>query len=837
MPLATTPETGGVSGESQNDSGSDDNVVITFAIDSFSSQTYQRLADEFHKENPNITVQLVVPPDDFSLWNNDNLRDLASTADTAIVYGRTSKFTENRNYFLDLSTFTESDPTFAQNDFWPHSLAACEDDAGDMLGLPIGLTMLGIFYAPAAFDAANLAYPQPGWTWEQFQQDMLTLASTAGGPPYLFVDSPDLSSSILASAIDYTLTDLDGQINAASLLQQIQWYVDLAKSGSIYPTQTQGVDISSEPPLLWVSVLNAENPQQAGSLAVDGFGFAPFPIGENDAQAHTTPLLPTCGVISSGSRAPRAAWAWLNYLTLHGANAVLAQADALPPAIPARISAADNAYWNHVSSANLAAAIRFGLEHGWFGSSYPQAFDAVGGALATTFSSSGSITFDAALADVTVAPTPTPDSQPVVVATPQPLTVVKEGMSGVRYLAPAGLPGGAEIYQKLVDKFQSTHPDVAVRVSFDFTWPGGDPLPTLTQNFDCFAWDEFKANNDISLLADLAPLLAQDDPPLSSDFYPGRLDAYTQNQAIYGLPASNKLMLMYYNQNLLDGKELQPPTRQWTFDEFLNLAEAASAAGQTYGTAETEDLLFAGRGVPWVDAFADPPTVSINTPETLAALASLADLVKTGVLLPTTLQNWTTIDQVIASGQVAFWMGLNQNGPTVDMPFSVGIAPIPQTPTGQGNGATWLSSYGQYISRQAESPQACWDWMKFLSAQPGAFPDIPARRSVVNAAEYAALVGANNAAVYDQAQADSVRSRYDAVLVPINRWKLDTLTAIYQGQDTTALLASAQQKAETYFDCLNLAALAPEERHSLSWDNINPCAQQADPAWQPVAAP
>ena len=52
----------------------EDNVVITFAVDDSARKDYQSLIKEFHQQNPSITVMLVTPPGDFSIWNEDDLR-------------------------------------------------------------------------------------------------------------------------------------------------------------------------------------------------------------------------------------------------------------------------------------------------------------------------------------------------------------------------------------------------------------------------------------------------------------------------------------------------------------------------------------------------------------------------------------------------------------------------------------------------------------------------------------------------------------------------------------------------------------------------------------------
>ena len=73
----------------------EDNVVITFAVDDSARKDYQSLIKEFHQQNPSITVMLVTPPGDFSIWNEDDLRSLASAADATIILDGRGKLVNN----------------------------------------------------------------------------------------------------------------------------------------------------------------------------------------------------------------------------------------------------------------------------------------------------------------------------------------------------------------------------------------------------------------------------------------------------------------------------------------------------------------------------------------------------------------------------------------------------------------------------------------------------------------------------------------------------------------------------------------------------------------------
>ena len=71
-----------------------------------------------------------------------------------------------------------------------------------------------------------------------------------------------------------------------------------------------------------------------------------------------------------------------------------------------------------------------------------------------------------------------------------------------------------------------------------------------------------------------------------------------------------------------------------------------------------------------------------------------------------------------------------------------GMAPLPR----DAQSATVASVEGTFISAQTPHPDACWQWVVFLSRQS---PDrlIPARRSLVESAAYERRVGDDTAAV------------------------------------------------------------------------------------------
>jgi ABC-type glycerol-3-phosphate transport system substrate-binding protein len=266
---------------------------------------------------------------------------------------------------------------------------------------------------------------------------------------------------------------------------------------------------------------------------------------------------------------------------------------------------------------------------------------------------------------------------------------------------------------------------------------------------------------------------------------------------------------------------LKPPANDWTFDDFLALISAAASPDEnnpTYGLALEYnlwpvDMFLAGRNLRLADLNADPPRLNFDSPESQAFLEWLVELADANVLYPASSisiesyqENFPVTRQAILDGKVAFWLSwyADNFGGTFqiqDPGFNLGVAPLPQL------GNDWSPRHlvlGLFISHKAENPQACWEWMKFLSENTAGGYAVPARRSVQEAENWKNQVGPENAATYlaslegrrllDQANTYS--------LGPARDWWLEFLGEAMNGGDPIPLLAELQDKADQFTACL-----------------------------------
>jgi multiple sugar transport system substrate-binding protein len=296
---------------------------------------------------------------------------------------------------------------------------------------------------------------------------------------------------------------------------------------------------------------------------------------------------------------------------------------------------------------------------------------------------------------------------------------------------------------------------------------------------------------------------------------------------------------MFYNKDLLARLGIEPPDYEWTFDDFLDIATAASTASgedQTYGflSFAPQDiyLFLAGREAVWSDVSAELPIVHFDQSDVVNAYEWLSGLAKSGVLYPvSTNESSITAADLVSSGKVAFWTDVRGSWDgwywSGELNFNVGAVPLPQTVN--TNPVTAVRMSGQFISRGAQSPQACWEWMKFLSAQPTAFSGIPARRSLLESDASSATVGAEKAEVYRQAMSQSNRNwiRYDdSYWNPILYWGNVAFAEVVNGADAGASLQVAQRKVDKFLSCLRSADLSAYSGKELE-EEIRACSKQA----------
>jgi ABC-type glycerol-3-phosphate transport system substrate-binding protein len=790
-------------------------TVITFAEQRTNSSRYEALIAQFEAVNPDIAVQFV--PRDNNVLALSNAAQVAAVADTAVVNVIDPAAT---SVLLDIGPLRDADAGFDRDDFWPGAGDGCTADER-AFGLPVVVAPSFLFYDGAAFDAAGIARPQVGWTWNAFEQAVRGLTERSGSNTtrYGFVSLAG-ATALLAPRIEAAL--LAGGDQQAALVDALNWYVVLARDGFVAqandPDAATQIETLVEQRQAAIWLEPSSNLEIRRSALGPEVALAPFPVMSANMPQRSTPATVLCATISPGSQHPQAAWRWISFLSTQNLSNDWR-------VVPARPSVADSTqHWDKADEA-FRPILRAAMQNGLFTRQPPATFDAIETALGQVRAGSD---LKAALAQVSfnAPPTVITAGTPVVVATPEP--IAPSEVTTVKFLADFNV--NAATMRQVAQQFNRENPQIRVQVSTLFevnTGNQGFAIEQAAQAFDCFVWNGLASPAAQSQLYDLRPLFDADTTIPSGDFDQNQINANTQNGALYNLPLISQPTVVRYNADLLAAKGISPPTSEWTRQDFEQII-AAAASGQ--GTEPVYGLLIQ-RGDPLLTLLAlrgavpfqgtpQLPTAQFTSPAMQDAATYLARLARDGVIPP--LDGNEDLTETLRTGRVAMWIGVagdrsetvQPDGTTAELPFTVGTATVP-------TGIAPLTSppgSGFFISRRAADPAPCWTWMKYLSSQPDVLSALPIRRSVFESAAYQQNIGPDVAAVYRAALAQptaSFRAGYPVF------WLRQALQDVIGGASPETVLDEAQQKADAFHACVT--ALDGSEQASVT------CAKQVDP--------
>jgi ABC-type glycerol-3-phosphate transport system substrate-binding protein len=817
-------------------------TTITLAAPAGFQAAYEHLIAQFQEDQPRLQVQFVpLSQQQASL----SLREQAALADVVLLEGQPPT-TDAAAAFLDLTPLMAADPAFDAADFWPGIMDACRA-AGVQVGLPFRANASLIFFDKAAFDAAGLPHPEPGWSWEDFRQaaQALTLSNGEQTTRYGFVDSGN-PLGLLAPLLDNIIRQSGDTLDGRRIAAELAWYVTLANEDVI-------LSESGSPPherqaAMWVS-------SQFGLIAArtalgDDLGLVAFPAATGASQSN--PVTAGCALISAGTNHSHAAWTFLHYLSQQALFAT-----GVYPAAPARPSVAQSSgYWEGMG-VETAVALRHVLENGWYRRAEMPELATVGEAMTQALSGEGSLaeSLPGTVEIQPTAPPPPPDSEAIAVATPRvtptaiPGSVPVGDVLSVEYFPNYNVHSSHEAITALARTFNESQDRIHVNIqtALPSSADSFGPLE-MAEVFDCFAhrgsadvyaWfygnDEFK-----EAFYSLSPLLDSQDASFRGDFDPTYLALNQVGGQLYALPFDVQPFVIRYNATLLAEFGVEPPAPDWTTDEFWTLAEAATrkeADRQVYGffSAELHPenlLLFVPGAKHFFDFDSQPPGApDFIAPDVVRSLSWLGDMMEAGVLfpidwggsrvLPLEDSGWLAHRNIIESGQVAMWVEWVGSGTGRGYrSFQTGTAPYPQSHLEAVGGQT-ASPTMILISKRTTDPTGCWEWLKFLTSQRSAFAGVPVRYSVMESPAWTNSVGGEAATAYRVMLSYPRRSILHWFSMPYRYWWADALQDVFAGDNSAAILEDIQLRAEVFYDCY--AAMT-----ELNAEQITVC-RQADP--------
>jgi multiple sugar transport system substrate-binding protein len=833
-------------------------VTITFGAESFMRHAYEPLIDAFNAQHPGITVQFVsldaVYQGGFDF--HEQLRQIVSRADTADAAASAAEY--RQGLLHDLKPLMDADAQFDLDDFYATALSSSTSADGAVYKLPRTLDIRLLYYNKDLWAARGLAAPKPDWSWQELAAAAQQLAQKQGSTvtTYGLVDEDAylgvLLDELRGAGLDlYSAPPASVRVDRPEVAAALARMADRFTSGAFYfpPRDTDFREavakmIRDQKVAIWGSYTAADvNKLQQGDRSSAGAGpavgvvlYPPLPGSQDFSSGY---------VMSSGTRHPNEAWAWLSFLSKQLVAGESGKGG--PPGsvsqLPARMSlAAQSGYWSRLDDetrfavqALLARPAPASSATGNLEVYAPllQAIqDIMGGKSATLAASEAQAAIVERVAQVQQTPTVTAN-EPVVVATPAP-NVAPEGAIAITFGMP--LAKGADGAERVAQQFNQSSQGVFVQLKDTFTGNGILSVAEAAAQFDCFAAPFPPESSELTATLDLQPLIDAD-PSFTLDDYPAALlTPYRQGEQLHGLPWGVEFRVLVYNKNLFDAAGLAPPDASWTFDDLANAAQRLTSGegdDKQYGfvipraTSEGVKFLLHILGAPLTQGSGDALRPNFTDPAVVQAARRVVDLLKNDT--PHARLNdyaqagrLTDYGHLTGEGRAGFWFawGLYAYGRDPEFPIAMAPPPLSQATFDTDD----ISTSGMYISANADKQQSCWEWIKYLGTTtiPGA-SNIPARRSAANS-ETINQAQPGMAAVYEAYAAALDRAGQLAPggnspgTPPIEYyWLYRAIDQALQGKDLEQELSQAQALTESYAACVRAG------------DQRDACTQQADP--------
>lgn len=863
---AATTNTNASSSDS-NAADDDTPVTITFGLLEFQRQTYEPLAETFNEEHDNITVQLVSLDDIFGLGSghSPNIEEMTSqivrTADTAVsLFEPRTEDIEN-GYLYDLKPLMDADPNFDRDDFYANALDE-HAETGGIYQIPHTLPVPLLSYNKDLWMASGLPDPDPDWEWSDMIGAAEQMAQKSGDTieVYGLIEG---SSGILPllyemnqAGLDIFSTPIDElQLNTPEMATALETVKTMADNGVIYvPVSESGVIefggmgdvrqfILDQRVGLWMPnlLMSRGSDSEQPDFAV---GTVPFPSGSVPSFFIGTPQ---GYMISSGTQHPQQAWQWLEFLSRQELEQPFQGNRTTLTSIPARKSLAESSgYWDDLDE-ETAEAVRTALEQpspslpAGLRQNFNQIFTIINTAMGKVIG--GNTDVDTALqeaqtkltetvAELELTPEPTPDTSPIVVATPEPEVAAQPDATEVTF---STLWFGADEVRRLAKAFTQEHPDIAVEVKNIESRRTMPEFAEVAATNDCFFWFGEPDQEDLDAVIDLTPLIDADATFPLDDYPSAFLEPYQDGTGLYGLPYAVDLQLLLYNQTAFDAAGLDYPQIEWTTDDFLNAVEQidqGSGTDRMYGFVSlnpvSDIFFFLDRfGASYTSGSGDTLQPNFTDPTVIEAVQFYLDLLRE--YSPheqlqgyrQTAQFNSEPFQLTSQGRVGMWFSTGFFfGAQQDTGFTRAFAPPPMGDSGVTSNDVRVRGF--FISADTDVPEACWTWLTYLSTDVSMLQNsFPARLSVADSPEFAEQAQAGSLDVFesyrtaleeplDEGIARPDRSEFDPY------WFLQAIDRALQGEDLERELSAAEETTAHFLECVQA-------------EEASVCAPQVDP--------
>ena len=763
------------------------------------------IATRFQEQHPTLRVHLVYRQQISDNWPKH--------FDAALLYASPLE----GSLLYDLSAFVESDTQFETDDFFPGALSTGYLD-GRLAFIPLDLQFEMLAYHRSCLEAAGMARPHVGWTWDEMLSMALAAGKGATGgderPVFVRVLEKNrlLFNWLLEQATPYTKRG-DRYMPALTQPEVIQAAAQVQVLRGMIPTLKEHVPDPQA--LSLVASCRALMTQTSISSLRDLVYFQSHPqveltaFPQPDLYFDGNMRAGTVLAVSRGTTHPQATWKWVRFLSR--------EFTPLPHVLPARRSVAERAgVWQRVTpemrqalEAIMQGQAEVGSRHRLrplriILESLTEALALIPPGEVTTVEQALARAQEEATARVMEWYDHQRQGSPAFTVLP-PETASQEA-AGKKTLQVFVLDNNASAYQVAAQAFAQEHPGWTVRIMPDFRQAdavslvinSGDALMLVSAHGQLLPLD-----NVSELRADLSP----------EDFLPQALEAISWQGRLAGIPTAIRPVVLYYDGEAFARLGIPEPTPDWTVADVLKAAEAVYQADPlrpTFVAQSGGDVVFVLEQLA-VPLFTPEPVPQprFTAPEVLQALKRLRQL-------RDDRQVMGFAENPVMVMPTTFLVPL----PSPSQPFlrAVALRPRPKV--------AWpVQVYVTGVAKGSRHVQAAWQWAVFLARRPEVHAQaLPALRARLSAPEIQQRLGSMYYAAYTMALERSPRVGLTEreVLTRLSLyWFEQALRAVGPEADLAQVLALAQAKAEAFLTCTGSEVG--------KWEHVVACLRQVDP--------
>jgi ABC-type glycerol-3-phosphate transport system substrate-binding protein len=767
------------------------------------------------------------------MGREDAIHRLAASADTFAYPGDLLTRHTREGLVKDLGPFIEADSTFEAADFYPGLLEQFQWDGGTW-ALPAKVYPALIFYDQTAFEEAGLSPPRPGWTYEEFTQaaQQLTVREGERILRYGFINpSSDLALPLVLGRAgtwaDESVAPLLPELDNAALAEAVEWYTDLALKHGVMPNPAE-FDQQELTALI-------ENGKAAMWTWYPTMHLKPGVVSPPEGKAIVNWKWASGYAVSAGTSHPQEAWDWLSFLAHQPLETGMESVSPRRSLSGQELDEGMKEVYDYVLN---KPQVTLPADQ----SLVDPLLDALDSVL------DGERRVDEALAEAQAqalalvqanaeeAHTP---SAPIVVPTSRPQSQ-DEGTTITFCI----LPGRDRDYFPLAEEFHEQHPGINVDLIEVVEMPKGQTWAEGCDGFITHSGFGVVPSLERQHARNLQPFVDADPDLNLDDFYPQFLERFRREGDLWALPFVACLGVISYNKGLFDEAKVEYPQPGWTREDFLEKAVALTSEegrSRIYGYLPLRSpphdwASWLGLGVSTlVDTTVQPPRPQLDDSTIAARLQWYADLALVHRVMPILkeeefrqMQTGDKLLDLVAASRVAMWSDDACAGQWLPASIvRIGVVSLPLEE--QKVGMREEGVLGYMISADTAHPQACWEWIKFLSDHSAAVVrGLPARRSIAESPTYRSQVGEETAEALLHAvehvdpSLDAVEKEYPWLIV-LYYWLTEAYDRVLEGADIEDTLVDAQAKAEALLDCLggNVASASIVQ----CWA----CAQEVDP--------